>query len=310
MSFKIVGIGEVLWDLLPAGPQLGGAPANFAYHARALGASAKVVTRIGSDALGRELLRRFGEMGIDNDTVQLDETVPTGTAAVRLENGGVPQFIIQDNVAWDHLMLTAEARKAIQAANAVCFGSLAQRSKPAAAVIQKLVAATSAEALRVFDINLRQHFYTREVIEQSLLLANVLKLNDQELVVLEKMFELNGGAKQQLEQLANRFGLRLVALTRGQQGSLLYQTGNWSDLPGSSVQIVDTIGAGDSFTAALVMGVLGGMTLDQIHHTAADVADFVCSNTGATPSLPESFRLKFALHEQNGAVVKPHVCTE
>mgnify|MGYP001551997079 CR=1 FL=1 len=222
MRFNVIGVGEVLWDLLPSGPQLGGAPANFAYHAKALGASAKVVTRIGNDDFGREIVRRFGEMGIDDDAVQVDEQAPTGMASVQLEKAGVPRFIIRDNAAWDYLVFTEAAQQAAQVADAVCFGSLAQRGKSTASVIQQLVAVTPAAALKVFDVNLRQEFYTREVIEKSLCLANVLKLNDHELTVLAKMFDLSGAMNRQMERLAGWFGLRLVALTRGDKGSFLY----------------------------------------------------------------------------------------
>ncbi len=293
MSFKIVGIGEVLWDLLPAGPQLGGAPANFACHAHALGASASVITRIGQDQLGRAIIDRFQQLDFSTEMIQVDPGLPTGTVSVTLNGDGIPHYVIHENAAWDRIELTDFSTIKVCQANAICFGSLSQRTKPAAVVIQQLVAATSAKTLRVFDVNLRQAFYTQDVIEKSLDLANVLKLNDHELAVLAAMFGLPGAVKPQMEFLAGRFGLRLVALTRGDQGSLLYEAGNWSDLPGSSVQIVDTVGAGDSFTAALVMGLLGGMPLDQLHRAAAEIADFVCSQPGATPALPEHFRAKF-----------------
>lgn len=292
MKFKVLGIGEVLWDLLPEGPQLGGAPANFACHAKTLGAQAQVVTRVGKDDLGRAIVRRFVEMGIGISTVQMDDDAPTGTAVIRLQNGGVPEFVIQENVAWDRLAFTDEARQAVQEANALCFGSLAQRRETSALTIRQLVAAASPQALKVFDLNLRQKFYTREIIEQSLDMADVLKLNDYELAVLAGMLDLAGGARQQIEHLAGKFGLRLVALTRGDKGSLLFQTGRWSDLPGSSVPVVDTVGAGDSFAAALVMGLLNGLDFEQVHRLAAAVSSFVCSRPGATPNLPARFRLE------------------
>lgn len=188
----VIGLGEALWDLLPAGPQLGGAPANFACHARALGARTQVITRVGNDDHGREIIRRFEAMGIDGAMVQMDEESPTGTVTVALSGNGIPAYTIHENIAWDRIAATPEALAAVRAADAVCFGSLAQRSEASRAAIQRLVAATPADALRIFDINLRQHFYGREIIGSSLQLANVLKLNDSELPVLAQMFGVEG----------------------------------------------------------------------------------------------------------------------
>ncbi len=293
MSFRVIGIGEVLWDLFLDGPQLGGAPANFAYHAQALGARSQVLTRIGVDRFGRDILERFKAMDLPMGTVQLDEEVPTGTVTVTLNGNGVPHFIIHENVAWDRLEITETALDAVSQANAVCFGTLAQRRSVSRITIQKLVGASPASALRVFDINLRQQFYSREVIEQSLVLANVVKLNDAELPILAEMFQLGSNPQHQMEKLARDFDLRLVALTRGPNGSLLYRPGRWSKQAPPPVQVVDTVGAGDSFTAALVMGLLADMDLDAVHAAAAEVAGYVCSQPGATPALPPQFSKKF-----------------
>jgi len=303
MNFNIIGVGEVLWDLLLTGPQLGGAPANFAYHAHALGAQARVITRLGKDDYGREIIRRFHEMGLPETTVQIDDTVPTGTAKVALSGEGLAHFTIQENVAWDHIAVTREALAAASEAHAICFGSLAQRSEPSRNTIQRLVAGTPADALRVFDINLRQQFYSRGLIEQSLQLANVLKLNDDELPTLAGMFGLTGLSehqiKHQIEWLAHTFSLRLVALTRGANGSLLYQKDNnevrWSDCPSRPVKVVDTGGAGDSFTAAMVLGLLRKMDLNEINAIANEVARYVCSQPGATPALPIEFARRFSI---------------
>jgi len=303
MNFNIIGVGEVLWDLLLTGPQLGGAPANFAYHAHALGAQARVITRLGKDDYGREIIRRFHEMGLPETTVQIDDTVPTGTAKVALSGEGLAHFTIQENVAWDHIAVTREALAAASEAHAICFGSLAQRSEPSRNTIQRLVAGTPADALRVFDINLRQQFYSRGLIEQSLQLANVLKLNDDELPTLAGMFGLTGLSehqiKHQIEWLAHTFSLRLVALTRGANGSLLYQKHNnevrWSDCPSRPVKVVDTVGAGDSFTAAMVLGLLRKMDLNEINAIANEVARYVCSQPGATPALPIEFARRFSI---------------
>ncbi|MGH7975458.1 MAG: carbohydrate kinase family protein [Limisphaerales bacterium] len=296
MSFKVIGIGEVLWDLLPSGPQLGGAPANFAYHAHALGAQSRVVTRVGHDDFGRAIRRRFEELGIADGTVQVDDRAPTGTVAVELSDKGIPNYVIHENIAWDHLSVTPAALQAIREADAICFGSLAQRGEISRAAIQRLVAAAAADALRVFDINLRQNFFSGDLIEQSLRLANVLKLNDGELPILADLFSLTGSTRQQIEKLAQKFSLQLVALTRGPAGSLLFQAGQWSDCPSIPIKIVDTVGAGDAFTAALVLGLLKKLNLEEINTLADEVARHVCSCEGATPPLPKDICDRFIVN--------------
>ena len=293
MCFRLVGIGEVLWDLLPDGPQLGGAPANFAYHTRSLGARAALVTRLGNDDLGRAILSRFERMDIPLDTVQVDEVAPTGTVTIAVSADGVPSYTIHENVAWDRLLVTEPALEALRAADAVCFGSLGQRGQPARSSIQRLVAATPAHALRVFDVNLRQDYFSRAVLEQSLVLANVLKLNDQELPVLAEIFGLDGSTRDQIAALAEMFDLRLVALTRGPAGSLLFESGEWSDCSRVETLVVDTIGAGDAFAAALVVGMLRKYKLPDINALANEVARHVCAHAGATPPLPRKLVARF-----------------
>lgn len=294
MSFKIIGIGEVLWDMLPAGRQLGGAPANFTYHASALGADTRLISRVGNDDLGRETLERLTKLGVPTECVEVDPELPTGSVSVEVTADGQPHYQIHENVAWDAIHGEAAARRAVSAANVVCFGSLAQRSEPSRSTILSLVASAPASALRIFDINLRQHYYTRDVIEKSLALANVLKVNDAELPRLAGMFDLTGDARSQIHQLAGRHSLRAVAYTRGGNGSLLFADGRWSDHPGIATTVVDTIGAGDSFTAALTLGLLAGWELDRINDHANRVAAFVCSSAGATPTLPDQLRSLFA----------------
>lgn len=287
--FSIVGIGEVLWDLLPTGPRPGGAPANFTFHARSLGARATLVSRIGDDDLGHKLLRRLKDLGMTTECVALDSVHPTGTVSVELENGQ-PRYVIHKDVAWDFLEGNSDAVAAVRGADAVCFGTLAQRNEVSRKSIQQLLEATRPGALRVCDVNLRQNFYTRELIADSLARANVLKLNDAELPVLSELFLLKGDTRQQLAALARQFELRLIALTRGAQGSVLFDGSTWSEHPGTEVKLEDTIGAGDSFTAATVLGFLSQWPLDRINSFANEVAAFVCSQPGATPSLPEHFR--------------------
>ena len=292
-AFTILGLGEILWDLLPSGKQLGGAPANFAYHAHALGAESWLVTRVGQDPLGREILDRLRALALPTECVAVDPAAPTGTVSVELAADGQPRFIIHEHVAWDHIVTDAVSLAAAGRADAVCFGTLAQRSEPSRASIRALVAATPPGALRVFDINLRQQFYSRETIETSLELANGLKINDAELPVVAELLGLTGHGPEQLAELARRFSLRLVALTRGNSGSLLFSSDHWSDHPGLRVAVKDTIGAGDSFTAAMVLGFLSGWPLDQINQRANEIAAFVCTQAGATPSLPAELRRHF-----------------
>lgn len=298
MNFKIVGIGEVLWDLLPTGSEMGGAPANFAYHAHALGAQAGIITRVGNDPYGRGIIRRLGDMGLPVNGVQVDKSAPTGTVTVTLSRNGVPEYTIQEGVAWDCIVATPEALELVREADAICFGSLAQRSPASRQSIQRLLTAASAKACRIFDINLRQSFYDREIIEYSLSISNVLKLNEVELPILARMFAEEGTAHQQIELLTRRFGLQLVALTRGPKGSLLYRDGVWSDQPACFSEVMDTVGAGDSFTAALCLGLLNGLELDEINLAASKVAAYVCGCSGATPELPAELRRIF--HPRNG----------
>jgi fructokinase len=283
MSFKVLGIGEILWDLLPAGRQLGGAPANFAYHAHALGAEARVVSRVGNDLSGCEILDRLRALGLPTDSIGMDTNAPTGTVSVELAGDGQPRFIIHENVAWDRLVADETSLGFAAQADAVCFGSLAQRSEESRQAIRELVAATPEAALRVFDVNLRQQFYSREIIESSLTVANALKLNDTELPVLAAMFNLDGDMRAQLSALAGRFQLRATALTRGANGSLLLANGAWSEHPGLRVKVTDAVGAGDAFTAAWTLGLLARQPLEEIGRRANELAAFVCTRPGATP---------------------------
>lgn len=291
MPDKILALGEVLWDLLPSGKQLGGAPANFAFHCRCLGADARLVTRVGDDDLGREVLDRFRSMALPIDTVQVDPARPTGTVDVALAPDGQPLYTIRPGAAWDRIEADAPATAHAASADALCFGSLAQREEPSGRAIRSLVQSARPGALRLFDVNLRAPFIDRAAIEGSLGLANALKLNDQELPALAAMFGLPPEERAAMEGLARRFGLALVALTRGPGGSLLLANGTWSDHPGVPVELRDTVGAGDAFTAALVVGLLTGRPIDAINRHANEVAAFVCSRPGGTPALPDSLKL-------------------
>jgi fructokinase len=287
MSFNVAGIGEILWDIMPSGKQLGGAPANFAYHAHGLGARSRVISRVGRDDLGAEILQRLQALGLPTEGIQVDPSSPTGTVSVELLADGQPRFTIHEDVAWDRLALEQAALDAVGEADAVSFGTLAQRSEPARGTIQALLAAVRPGAWRILDINLRQHYFSREIIETSLRLSNAVKLNDAELPVLAEMLGLRGNVRQQIEELARQHSQRLVCLTRGADGSLLYSQGQWADDPSQPVAVKDTVGAGDAFTAALAVGLLTGKPLDAINRLANQVARYVCSCEGATPPLPE-----------------------
>jgi fructokinase len=284
--FILVGIGELLWDLLPTGKQLGGAPTNFAYHAQALGGNALIASSIGDDALGREILDRFKSLRLSPEYIAIDKTHPTGTVDVKLDASGVPDFTICRNVAWDFIPITDALMGLARQADAVCFGSLAQRSAVSRRAIQRFLAATRPECLRVFDINLRQTYYSLDVIDHSLRACNVLKLNDHELPILLKLLNLPAAEPDALRHLMSRYNLTLIALTRGDKGSRLCVGNEFYDHRGFSTKVIDTVGAGDAFTAALAMGLLHRLSPDQINAAANRLAAYVCSQSGATPPIP------------------------
>jgi fructokinase len=286
VAFHVIAVGEILWDLLPAGRELGGAPANFIQHARALGADAALVSRVGDDDLGRQAVDRLQARGVATDLIQVDRAAPTGTVGVEIGPDHQPRFTIHENVAWDRLTVEDAALAALRAADAVCFGSLAQRTACSVEAVRRLVGTARPGALRVCDINLRPPFVRQEVVKASLGLANVLKLNDQELPVLAEMLGLAGDEGHQLEALVRRYSLRLVALTRGGRGSLLVGEGGCSERPAVAVDVADTVGAGDAFAAALTLGLLHGWPLEETNRLAAEVAAFVCSRRGGAPELP------------------------
>jgi fructokinase len=293
VNLHILGIGEILWDILPDRRLLGGAPANFSFRAHNFGADARPVSCVGEDTLGREILERLSGLGLPTDGIALDAAKPTGTVTVELAADGQPRYVIHEDVAWDYLRLTPAALAAAALADAVCFGTLAQRSPISRAAIRTLLAATRADALRVFDINLRQNFYTRELIEQSLRLANVVKLNDEELPMVAAIFDLGADVRAQLVTLAQRFKLAAIALTRSARGSLLLAAEQWSEHPGQPVRVVDTIGAGDAFTAAFIVGLCLQRPLDDINRIANEVAAHVCTQAGGTGELPPHLRDAF-----------------
>ncbi|MCC7055198.1 MAG: carbohydrate kinase [Gemmatimonadaceae bacterium] len=292
--YRIVGIGEVLWDMLPTGAQLGGAPANFSYHANALGAASCIVSRVGDDPLGHDIRERMAALGVGCECIQVDPAHPTGTVTVTVDAQGQPLFDIRQDVAWDHLEVTAVALRTVAAADAVCFGTLAQRADTARASVRALLGAAHSGALRILDVNLRQHYWSKALIEESLALATVLKVNDTELPRLATLFGLTGDVRAQIDQLAERWGLRAVAYTRGEHGSLLRTAHEWSEHPGVPTTVGDTVGAGDAFTAAMTIGLLSGWSLDDVNAHANRVAAYVASQSGGTPVLSAACLAPFA----------------
>jgi len=283
----IVGIGEVLWDVYPDAAHFGGAPANFACHAASLGAEAWMVSAVGTDELGDRALGKLNERSVKCDCVIRDPRHATGRVLVTLNDAGQARYEFAADTPWDHIAWSDDLATLAARCDAVCFGTLGQRSPVSRETIRRLVHATPTSALRVFDVNLRQRFYDAETIRASLQLANVAKLNDEELPIVAGFCGLRAVTpREMLIELAASFDLRLVALTRGARGSLLLAGAQEDDCPAPATQVADTVGAGDAFTAALVTGFLRGLPLGVVNRHANAVASFVCSQKGATPVLP------------------------
>lgn len=283
--FNIIGLGEVLWDFLPAGKQLGGAPTNFAYVANQLGNNGLALSRVGNDALGAEILQQLRTKNLSTEFIQIDAENQTGIVNVTLENGQ-PNYEIVEKVAWDFLELTENWRDLAEKVDAVCFGSLAQRNEISRKIIREFVELTNG--LRIFDVNLRQKYFSAEILHESLMLANVCKLNHEELPIVTELLEMKGdNIIETAKKLCQRFDLKLLCVTRGSNGSLLISETEVSDFGGLKIEVADTIGAGDSFTAAMTHGILRGWDLYKINKFANQVGAFVASKTGAMPDFSE-----------------------
>lgn len=288
----IVGLGETLWDVFPDGPRLGGAPLNFSCSAAELaGETARVimVSAVGSDELGQAAIAALKNHHVDTANIQTND-LATGQVLVELDAAGVASYRFAVNGAWDHLEWNGDLQHLASECDAVCFGSLGQRSAVSLSTIQRFVAATPITAMRILDVNLRTPFFSDEVILQSLALANIVKLNDDELPHLAQLCDFRGNEMEVMRQLASRYQLRCVALTKGAKGAVLIQDESVSDLPGATVDVADTVGAGDAFTAAMTLGLLEGKNINSINQHAINVAAFVCSRSGATMSFPEHLR--------------------
>ena len=289
----VIGMGEALWDVLPEGRKIGGAPANFAFHAGQAGMDACVVSAVGRDALGDETLLTLQQKGLNTDAVARVD-FPTGVVQVTLSEGGIPQYDICEGVAWDNIPFTPALDELARNAQAVCWGSLAQRSEVSRNCIYRFLDAMPSEQgrLKVFDINLRQHFYSIDVIEASCQRANVLKINEEELVIVSELLRLGTPqVEQQCRLLMERFSLDMLVLTCGSNGSYIFTPVETSFRVTPLVQVADTVGAGDSFTATLVADLLKGEPVGVAHEHAVQLAAYVCTQQGAMAEWPEALRL-------------------
>lgn len=291
MNDIVVGMGEALWDVLPEGKKIGGAPANFAYHVSQFGLPSRVVSAIGNDPLGREIVENFTSKGLNH----LIEEVPypTGTVQVEIDPAGVPQYDIKENVAWNNIPYTARLEALAGQTRAVCFGSLAQRNVVSRDTINRFLDAMpqTADSLVVFDVNLRQGFYTKEILCNSMKRCNILKINDEELVTVSRMFGYPGiDLQDKCWILLGKYNLRMLILTCGINGSYVFTPGNVSFQPTPKVEVADTVGAGDSFTAAFIASLLKGKSVTEAHALAVRTSAFVCTRKGAMPELPPDLR--------------------
>ena len=285
---RIAAIGEVLWDMMPTGKQPGGAPANFCFHANKLGANTALISAVGKDKNGSEISQFLHDKGITLFLNTVEKQ--TGYVSINLEKG-IPAYTIHEDIAWDFIAPSADALDWVSKADAICFGSLAQRSPVSKKSIELALDTAQPHALKVFDINLRQHYFTEGVLMKSLQMANVVKLNDEELDIISKILGLHGDTENMCRQLMETFQLQLVALTMGAQGSLLIRPDMVSFLNVPQIEAIDTIGAGDSFNAALVVGLLHNKDLRLIHREATAYAAKVCTYSGGMPD----FELEFLL---------------
>ena len=286
MKQVIVGLGEALWDCLPEGKKLGGAPANFAYHAGQFGHDSLAVSAVGNDPLGQETLDEFDKKGVKYLMPKVDYM--TGAVQVELDVDGVPTYDIKEGVAWDNIPFTPEIEAVAKNCRAVCFGSLAQRSSVSRQTIQKFLEATPKGCLKIFDINLRQNFYSKEIITNSLKHANILKINDEELVTIGRLFGYPGlDIENKCWLLLGKYNLDMLVLTCGVNGSYVFAPNLQSFRETPTVEVADTVGAGDSFTGAFASAILAGMPITEAHKLAVDVSAYVCTQNGAMPKLPK-----------------------
>lgn len=289
----IVGLGEALWDVLPEGKKLGGAPANFAFHAGQFGMNALAVSAVGNDDLGDETLAELTKKHLNHIMPRVD--FPTGTVQVELDADGVPTYDIKTNVAWDNVPFTKEIEAVAKDCRCVCFGSLAQRSEVTRSTIHKFIKAMPKGSLKIFDINLRQNFYDKDILQSSIKACNILKINDEELVQLGRLYGYPGlDISNKCWLLLGKYNLDMLVLTCGVNGSYVFTPGCMSFQETPKVEVTDTVGAGDSFTGTFASAILNGMPVPEAHKLAVEVSAYVCTQQGAMPRLPHKFidRLK------------------
>ena len=287
MKDVVVGMGEALWDILPEGKKIGGAPANFAYHVSQFGLPGCVVSAIGDDALGKEIIENFTSKGLNHHIATVP--YPTGTVQVEIDPAGIPQYEIKENVAWDNIPYTDSLEQLAARTRAVCFGSLAQRNVVSCNTINRFLDAMtkSDDSLVVFDVNLRQGFYNKDILYNSMSRCNILKINDEELVTVSRIFGYPGiDLQDKCRILLDKFNLDVLILTCGVNGSYVFVPDSVSFLPTPQVEVADTVGAGDSFTAAFVANILKGRSVVEAHAKAVETSAYVCTKNGAMPVLP------------------------
>lgn len=291
MQQYVIGLGEVLWDVLPTGKQIGGAPANFAFHVSQFGLPVRVVSAIGSDALATETRSVFAERHLEAIMPSLPQ--PTGTVIAEIDESGVAHYTFPDNVAWDNIPFTPEMEAMAHQTRAVCWGSLAQRSEVSRQSILRFVdtVPNGPGQYKIFDINLRQNFYTKEVICESMKRCNVLKINDEELVLIGRMFGYPGlDIENKCWLILGKYDLDMLVLTCGTNGSYVFTPGSMSYQPTPKVEVADTVGAGDSFTGTFCASILAGKPVTEAHKLAVSVSAYVCTQNGAMPILPEEVK--------------------
>ena len=290
MKRLVVGLGEVLWDMLPEGRKIGGAPVNFAYHAGQFGIDTMAVSAIGNDKLGEDTISEMNGKHLNH--IFPSVPYPTGSVQVSLDEKGVPAYDIKENVAWDNIPFTNEIESVARSCRAVCFGSLAQRNAVSRNTIRKFIESTPDGCIRIFDINLRQNFYTSNVIHDSLELCNILKINDEEIMLVSRMFNYDSSNIENVcRTIMEDFSLEMVILTCGTKGSYIFTKGGVSFMPTPKVNVADTVGAGDSFTGSFCAAILRGLPVAEAHKKAVEVSAYVCTQNGAMPEIPESMKL-------------------
>ena len=301
MNQIVVGMGEALWDCLPEGKKIGGAPANFAYHVSQFGFDSRVVSAVGNDELGDEILKVFKEKQLKHQLQTVN--YPTGTVQVTLDDNGIPCYDIKEGVAWDNIPFTDDLKRLALSTRAVCFGSLAQRSPVSRATIQRFLDTMpdGEDQIKIFDINLRQGFYTKEILCESMRRCNILKINDEELVTISRIFGYPGiDLQDKCWILLAKYNLKMLILTCGTNGSYVFTPGvvSYQDTP--KVPVADTVGAGDSFTAAFTSAILSGKPVPEAHKLAVEVSAYVCTQSGAMPELPSAFKSRLGAADISG----------